>query len=65
MFDPALCRSTGVCGPEVDGAPVPFAAGVEWPKARGVPGIVSRGAHPGRDERARLAGAHPLENADV
>lgn len=95
VFDPALCCSTGVCGPEVDEALVRFAADVEWLRARGVSvrrhnlaqeagafvatravrealasegvgclpllvvdgTIVSRGAYPGRDELARLAGA--------
>lgn len=36
VFDPALCCSTGVCGPEVDDALVRFAADVEWLKGRGV-----------------------------
>jgi len=36
VFDPALCCSTGVCGPEVDESLVRFAADVEWLKARGV-----------------------------
>lgn len=30
VFDPALCCSTGVCGPEVDDSLVRFAADVEW-----------------------------------
>jgi hypothetical protein len=36
VFDPALCCSTGVCGPEVDETLVRFAADVEWLKRRGV-----------------------------
>jgi hypothetical protein len=36
VFDPALCCSTGVCGPEVDEDLVRFAADVEWLKGRGV-----------------------------
>lgn len=36
VFDPALCCSTGVCGPEVDETLVRFAADVEWLKGRGV-----------------------------
>lgn len=36
VYDPALCCSTGVCGPEVDETLVRFAADVEWLKARGV-----------------------------
>jgi hypothetical protein len=36
VFDPALCCSTGICGPEVDDALVRFAADVEWLKGRGV-----------------------------
>lgn len=36
VFDPAMCCSTGVCGPEVDPALVRFAADLEWLKANGV-----------------------------
>lgn len=36
VFDPAMCCSTGVCGPEVDPALVRFAADLEWLKASGV-----------------------------
>lgn len=30
VYDPAMCCSTGVCGPEVDTALVRFAADLEW-----------------------------------
>jgi hypothetical protein len=36
VYDPALCCSTGVCGPKVDEALVRFAADVEWLKAKGL-----------------------------
>lgn len=36
VYDPALCCSTGVCGPEVDTALVQFAADLEWLRAQGV-----------------------------
>lgn len=36
VYDPALCCSTGVCGPEVDPALVRFAADLEWLRARAV-----------------------------
>lgn len=36
VFDPALCCSTGVCGPAVDTALVHFAADVQWLESRGV-----------------------------
>jgi hypothetical protein len=36
VYDPALCCSTGVCGPEVDSALVRFAADVDWLKKQGV-----------------------------
>jgi hypothetical protein len=36
VYDPALCCSTGVCGPEVDAALVHFAADLEWLRTRGV-----------------------------
>lgn len=35
VYDPALCCSTGVCGPEVDIALVGFAADVDWLKRSG------------------------------
>jgi arsenite methyltransferase len=36
VFDPAMCCSTGVCGPQVDPALVRFAADVKWLQAQGV-----------------------------
>jgi hypothetical protein len=36
IFDPAMCCSTGVCGPGVDPALPRFAADVEWLKTKGV-----------------------------
>jgi AhpD family alkylhydroperoxidase len=36
VFDPAMCCSTGVCGPEVDPALVRFAADLQWLEANGV-----------------------------
>ena len=36
IFDPSLCCSTGVCGPEVDQELVRFAADVAWAKASGI-----------------------------
>jgi hypothetical protein len=36
VFDPALCCSTGVCGPEVDPNLVRFAADLEWLRAKGI-----------------------------
>jgi hypothetical protein len=36
VYDPAMCCSTGVCGPEVDPQLVQFAADVKWLGARGV-----------------------------
>ena len=40
VFDPAMCCSTGVCGPEVDTKLVQFAADLDWLKSQGV--IVQR-----------------------
>jgi len=40
VFDPAMCCSTGVCGPDVDSKLVQFAADLEWLKTQGV--IVQR-----------------------
>lgn len=36
IFDPAMCCSTGVCGPSVDPALTQFAADVEWLGSAGV-----------------------------
>ena len=36
VFDPAMCCSTGVCGPDVDPKLVQFAADLEWLKTKGV-----------------------------
>jgi hypothetical protein len=36
VFDPAMCCSTGVCGPEVDPTLVRFAANLEWLAGQGV-----------------------------
>ena len=35
VFDPPMCCSTGVCGPEVDPALVRFASDLEWLKENG------------------------------
>lgn len=35
VFDPALCCSSGVCGPDVDQALVNFSADVAWAKQNG------------------------------
>ena len=40
VFDPAMCCSTGICGPEVDTKLVQFAADLDWLKSEGV--IVQR-----------------------
>lgn len=36
VFDPAMCCSTGVCGPTVDPTLPRFAADLEWLKGKGV-----------------------------
>ncbi len=40
IFDPAMCCSSGVCGPDVDTKLVQFAADLDWLKTQGV--IVQR-----------------------
>lgn len=40
VFDPAMCCSTGVCGPDVDAKLVQFAADLDWLKSEGM--IVQR-----------------------
>ena len=36
VFDPAMCCSTGLCGPSVDPRLVRFAADLDWLKSQGV-----------------------------
>ncbi|KIM00445.1 Arsenical resistance operon trans-acting repressor ArsD [Paramagnetospirillum magnetotacticum MS-1] len=36
VYDPAMCCSTGVCGPEVDPALVAFAADLKWVAEQGI-----------------------------
>lgn len=36
VFDPAMCCSTGVCGPSVDPTLVRFAADLDWLRKKGV-----------------------------
>ena len=36
VFDPAMCCSTGVCGPDVDPKLVHFSADLDWLKSQGV-----------------------------
>ncbi|MDZ7641526.1 MAG: arsenite efflux transporter metallochaperone ArsD [Desulfurivibrio sp.] len=36
IFDPAMCCSSGVCGPSVDPALITFAADLEWLRKKGV-----------------------------
>jgi hypothetical protein len=36
VFDPAMCCSTGVCGPSVDPQLARFSADLEWLKSQGV-----------------------------
>ena len=36
IYDPAMCCSTGVCGPDVDPALVTFAADLKWVAEQGI-----------------------------
>jgi hypothetical protein len=36
VFDPAMCCSTGICGPSVDAELVRFAADLDWLKSQGI-----------------------------
>ena len=38
VFDPAMCCSTGVCGPSVDPELARFAADLDWLKSQGAVG---------------------------
>lgn len=35
IFDPAMCCSTGVCGPDIDTKLVQFSSDLEWLKSKG------------------------------
>ena len=59
VFDPAMCCSTGVCGPAVDPALAQFAADLEWLAACGV--AVSRATV--SQEPARFVAAVPVRDA--
>ncbi len=37
VFDPAMCCSSGVCGPKVDPKLVQFASDIAWLKLQGIP----------------------------
>jgi hypothetical protein len=37
VYDPALCCSSGVCGPDPDDALIRFAADLDWVRAAGIP----------------------------
>ena len=37
VFDPPMCRDTGVCGPDVNLRLVEFAADLDWLAGHGVP----------------------------
>jgi hypothetical protein len=56
IYDPAMCCSTGVCGPDVDPQLVQFAADVKW--------LVSRGVDAQRHNLGREPGAF-MSNALV
>jgi len=36
VFDPAMCCSTGICGPSVDARIVRFAADLDWLESQGI-----------------------------
>lgn len=36
VFDPAMCCSTGICGPAIDPELVRFAADLDWLKSQGI-----------------------------
>ena len=36
VYDPAMCCSTGICGPEIDQRLIDFAADLDWLKSEGI-----------------------------
>lgn len=36
IYDPAMCCSTGICGPEIDQKLIDFAADLDWLKSEGI-----------------------------
>jgi hypothetical protein len=59
VFDPAMCCSTGVCGPSVDPALVRFAADLEWISSQGA--TVLRATLSQQPER--FVATEPIRNA--
>ena len=55
VFDPPMCCSTGVCGPEVDPALVRFAADLHW--------LVNQGVHVERYNLAQQTQAFAANEA--
>lgn len=63
VFDPAMCCSTGVCGPDVDPKLAAFAADLDWVKGEGV--IVQRynlSQNPGAFVESKLVNATLNDN---
>lgn len=67
IYDPAMCCSTGVCGPEVDPALVTFAADLKWLQEQGVEvqrfGLAQNPAAFVENEKVREALTHIGESA--
>ncbi len=60
VYDPPMCCSTGVCGPEVDPNLAQFASDLEWLKAQGVKDPpLQYGAAAGPLRRERRRQGHP------
>ena len=59
VFDPAMCCSTGVCGPSVDPTLATFAADLEWLVSQGV--SVSRATV--SQEPAKFVASGPVREA--
>ena len=48
VYDPALCCSSGVCGPDPDAALIEFAADFDWLRSEGVSAVrFNLGQEPG------------------
>lgn len=61
VFDPAMCCSTGVCGPQVDRSLVRFASALAWLERQ--PGVSVERANLGQHHA--VFAAHPAVIAEI
>jgi arsenical resistance operon trans-acting repressor ArsD len=62
VYDPAMCCSTGVCGPDVDPALVAFAADLKW---AGEQGVTIKRYNLGQEPQAFMANAAVVKEIEA